>query len=209
MTAVRRTPNAWGERLDHRRVRLAVDGRCGHRDAQAISYPGTDGRTRRTWYDQDVERQRFGRHLQWITPRIGGVSTPISYTIDFVDCPWTPELGEDGAHGEARSLVGLGCGAGRADRDGPAFAMGIRESRKQLARSAEARRFTRCAGWAGGGGALTYRVQGKAARDRVDFILSSDFSPGGDSQPQWSRQTRAGSASPRSVPSWRGVRSPV
>ena len=35
-----------------------------------------------------------------------------------------------------------------------------------------------------GGGALTYRVQGKAARDRVDFVVSSDFSPGGDSQPQ-------------------------
>ena len=68
-----RAPDAerLGERLDHRRVRLAVDGRCGDSDTQAISYPGADRRTRRTWYDQHVERQRIGRHQQWITPRIG------------------------------------------------------------------------------------------------------------------------------------------
>ena len=68
---------------------------------------------------------------------------------------------------------------------GPAFAMSIRESRKQLARSAAGATLyeVRAIG-PEGGGALTYRVQGKAARDRVDFVVSSDFSPGGDSQPQ-------------------------
>src|SRR6188768_2184973 len=35
-----------------------------------------------------------------------------------------------------------------------------------------------------GGGSLTYRVQGKAAGDGVDFLVSSDFSPGGPTRPQ-------------------------
>ena len=68
---------------------------------------------------------------------------------------------------------------------GPAFAMSIRESRTKLARSADgATLYEVRADGPEGGGALTYRVQGKAARDRVDFVVSSDFSPGGDSQPQ-------------------------
>src|SRR5689334_19840468 len=35
-----------------------------------------------------------------------------------------------------------------------------------------------------GGGSLTYRVEGKAARDHVDFVGSSDFGHGGSEKPQ-------------------------
>ena len=63
--------------------------------------------------------------------------------------------------------------------------MGIRENRTKLARSADrATLYEVRADGPEGGGALTYRVQGKGARDRVDFVVSSDFSPGGASQPQ-------------------------
>lgn len=66
-----------------------------------------------------------------------------------------------------------------------ARAMGIRETKKQLARAADgATLYEVRADGPEGGGSLTYRVQGKAARDRVDFVLSSDFSHGGSHKPQ-------------------------
>jgi hypothetical protein len=63
--------------------------------------------------------------------------------------------------------------------------MSIRTNRKPLARSADgARLYEIRADGPEGGGSLTYRVQGKAPRTAIDFLVSSDFSPGGDSQPQ-------------------------
>ena len=48
-----------------------------------------------------------------------------------------------------------------------------------------AARFTKCAGWGPeGGGSLTYRIEGKRARKAVEFLVSSDFSPGGSTRPQ-------------------------
>jgi hypothetical protein len=67
---------------------------------------------------------------------------------------------------------------------GSALAMGIRENRKELDRSAAGTLYEVRADGPEGGGALTYRVQGKATRDRIDFVVSSDFSPGDGSQPQ-------------------------
>jgi hypothetical protein len=66
-----------------------------------------------------------------------------------------------------------------------ARAMGIRQTKKQLARSPDgATLYEVRADGPEGGGSLTYRVQGKTARDQVDFVLSSDFSPGGARRPQ-------------------------
>ena len=62
--------------------------------------------------------------------------------------------------------------------------MGIRETKTRLARSADATLYEIRAQGPEGGGSLTYRVQGKAARDRVDFVLSSDFGHGGGEKPQ-------------------------
>ena len=66
-----------------------------------------------------------------------------------------------------------------------AFAMGIRESRTQLACAPGGSTLYEVRGdGPEGGGSLGYRVQGKAAADRVDFLVSSDFSPGDGSRPQ-------------------------
>jgi len=66
-----------------------------------------------------------------------------------------------------------------------AFAMSIRESKTPLARSADGATLTEVrAHGPEGGGSLTYRVQGKSARDVVDFLMSSDLSPGDGSRPQ-------------------------
>jgi len=66
-----------------------------------------------------------------------------------------------------------------------ARAMSIRTNRKQLARSPDgATLYEIRADGPEGGGSLTYRVQGKAPRSAIDFLVSSDFSPGGPSQPQ-------------------------
>lgn len=66
-----------------------------------------------------------------------------------------------------------------------ARAMSIRETKKQLARAASgATLYEVRADGPEGGGSLTYRVQGKAARDRVDFVVSSDFGHGGSEKPQ-------------------------
>jgi len=75
--------------------------------------------------------------------------------------------------------VVIGCGAAAA------FAMGIRESKTELARSTEGATLYEVRGdGPEGGGSITYRVQGRAGRDRVDFLVSSDFSPGGPRRPQ-------------------------
>jgi hypothetical protein len=66
-----------------------------------------------------------------------------------------------------------------------AFAMSIRESKTQIARAPDGATLFEVRGHGPeGGGSLGYRVQGKAPADRVDFVLSSDFSPGGSSRPQ-------------------------
>ena len=66
-----------------------------------------------------------------------------------------------------------------------ARAMSIRETKSKLARSPDgATLYEIRADGPEGGGSLTYRVQGKAARDRVDFVLSSNFGHGGSGKPQ-------------------------
>jgi hypothetical protein len=66
-----------------------------------------------------------------------------------------------------------------------ARAMSIRETKSKLARSPDgATLYEVRAQGPEGGGALTYRVQGKAARDRVDFVLSSNFGIGNSHRPQ-------------------------
>jgi hypothetical protein len=67
----------------------------------------------------------------------------------------------------------------------PAFAMNVRESRKQLARAPDGSTLheVRSAG-PEGGGSLAYRLQGKAPGDRIDCVVSSDFNPGDGSRPQ-------------------------
>jgi|SRR3954451_20491964 hypothetical protein len=78
-------------------------------------------------------------------------------------------------------ILALLCAWGCTD----ARAMSIRTNRKQLARSPEgAALYEVRADGPEGGGSLTYRVQGKATRDAIDFLVSSDFSPGNGSQPQ-------------------------
>lgn len=73
----------------------------------------------------------------------------------------------------------IACGAGGA------AAMGIRESKTEIARAPNGSALYEVLGHGPeGGGSLAYRVQGKASADRVDFLLSSDFSPGGASRPQ-------------------------
>ena len=66
-----------------------------------------------------------------------------------------------------------------------AGAMSIRTTKKQLARAADGTTLYEVrADGPEGGGSLTYRVQGKAARDQVDFVVSSDFGHGGSEKPQ-------------------------
>ncbi len=67
-----------------------------------------------------------------------------------------------------------------------AFAMGVRESKKKLARRPDgaATLYEVRGHGPEGGGALTYRVQGRTARDAIDFVVSSDYSPGNGSRPQ-------------------------
>jgi hypothetical protein len=66
-----------------------------------------------------------------------------------------------------------------------AGAMSVRTTKKQLARAADgATLYEVRADGPEGGGSLTYRVQGKAARDHVDFVVSSDFGHGGSEKPQ-------------------------
>jgi len=73
----------------------------------------------------------------------------------------------------------IACGAGGA------AAMGIRESKTQIARAPDGSALYEVLGQGPeGGGSLAYRVQGKTSADRADFLLSSDFSPGGSSRPQ-------------------------
>jgi hypothetical protein len=66
-----------------------------------------------------------------------------------------------------------------------ALAMHIRNNRRELARSPDgAVLYELRADGPEGGGSLTYRVEGKSRRDGVDFLVSSDFSPGDGSRPQ-------------------------
>ena len=67
-----------------------------------------------------------------------------------------------------------------------AFAMSIRESKRPLARSPDGAYvlYEIAADGPEGGGSLTYRLAGRRKADRIDFLVSADFSPGGTSQPQ-------------------------
>ena len=66
-----------------------------------------------------------------------------------------------------------------------AAAMGIRESKTQIARAPDGSALFEVLGHGPeGGGSIGYRVQGRTSADRVDFLFSSDFSPGGSSRPQ-------------------------
>lgn len=77
----------------------------------------------------------------------------------------------------AALLIGAGGGA--------VSAMGIRHSKTELARAADGATLYELRGdGPEGGGSIAYRVQGRAPRDRVDFLVSSDFSPGGGARPQ-------------------------
>jgi hypothetical protein len=65
-------------------------------------------------------------------------------------------------------------------------AMGVRQERRLLARSADGgSTLYELRGWGPeGGGSLTYRIEGKRARKVIEFLVSSDFSPGGSARPQ-------------------------
>jgi hypothetical protein len=66
-----------------------------------------------------------------------------------------------------------------------AWAMGVRTSKRELARAADGAALVEVRELGPeGGGALSYRVEGKGGADAVDFLLSSNFSPGGSSRPQ-------------------------
>ena len=66
-----------------------------------------------------------------------------------------------------------------------AVAMGIRTTRTLLARSGDgAALYEVRQDGPEGGGALTYRVEGKGRVSPIEFQISSDFSPGDGSQPQ-------------------------
>ena len=69
---------------------------------------------------------------------------------------------------------------------GASDAMGVRQERRLLARSADgASALYEVRGWGPeGGGSLTYRIEGKRTRKAVEFLVSSDFSPGGSARPQ-------------------------
>jgi hypothetical protein len=65
-------------------------------------------------------------------------------------------------------------------------AMSIRQERRLLARSTDGGSALYEVRGRGpeGGGSLTYRIEGKRARKAVEFLVSSDFSPGGSTRPQ-------------------------
>ena len=65
-------------------------------------------------------------------------------------------------------------------------AMGVRQERRLLARSTDGgSALYEVRGWGPeGGGSLTYRIEGKRSRKAVEFLVSSDFSPGGSTRPQ-------------------------
>jgi hypothetical protein len=65
-------------------------------------------------------------------------------------------------------------------------AMGVRQERRLLARSTDGgSALYDVRGWGPeGGGSLTYRIEGKRSRKAVEFLVSSDFSPGGSTRPQ-------------------------
>ena len=67
-----------------------------------------------------------------------------------------------------------------------AVATGIRQERRLLARSTDgASALLELRAWGPeGGGSLTFRVEGKVRRKGIDYLVSSDFSPGNGTQPQ-------------------------
>ena len=68
---------------------------------------------------------------------------------------------------------------------GTASAMGIRKDSRLLAQSgAGARLYEVREHGPEGGGALTYRIERPGRAGVVEFLVSSDFSPGGSSRPQ-------------------------
>ncbi len=84
-----------------------------------------------------------------------------------------------------RSSVLAACAALLAAQGAP-DAMGVRQDRRLLARSADgSSALYEVRGWGPeGGGSLTYRIEGKPRRKVVEFLVSSDFSPGGNTRPQ-------------------------
>jgi len=68
---------------------------------------------------------------------------------------------------------------------GSAVAMGVRTSKRELVRGAAGAALVEVReDGPEGGGALHYRVEGKGGADAVDFLVSSNFSPGDGSRPQ-------------------------
>jgi hypothetical protein len=66
-----------------------------------------------------------------------------------------------------------------------ALAMGIRESKRELARAPDGAVLYEVRGdGPEGGGSLTYRVQAKSARKGASLLVSSTLGPGDGSQPQ-------------------------
>ena len=65
-------------------------------------------------------------------------------------------------------------------------AMGIHYERRLLARSTDGGSALYEVRGRGpeGGGSLTYRIEGKRSRKALEFLVSSDFSPGGSARPQ-------------------------
>jgi hypothetical protein len=65
------------------------------------------------------------------------------------------------------------------------LAMSMRESKTPLTSSADGATLYEVQGEGPeGGGSLSYRVQGRSPRDTIDFLVSSDLSPGDGSRPQ-------------------------
>lgn len=78
------------------------------------------------------------------------------------------------------ALIAIVCFTGHA-----ASAMGVRKDSTLLARSGDgAALFEVREHGPEGGGALSYRVEGKRRSAAIEFLVSSDFSPGDGSRPQ-------------------------
>ena len=87
---------------------------------------------------------------------------------------------------QSTSVATLAVVTALASASGGAGAMEIRQERRLLARSAKgASALYEVRGFGPeGGGSLTYRIEGKGRRKALEFLVSSDFSPGGSSHPQ-------------------------
>jgi hypothetical protein len=84
------------------------------------------------------------------------------------------------------SILVLAVSAGLLGAPRISEAMGVRQERRLLARSADGNSaLYEVRGWGPeGGGSLTYRIEGKRSKKGLEFLVSSDFSPGGSTRPQ-------------------------